>query len=63
MPHVVVAVLSGLADTGSLDRSVVDEAISHYGLDADAPDPADPGTLPREETTTTTDHGRRADDE
>ena len=63
MPHVVVAVLSGLADTGAIDRSVVGEAISHYGLDADAPDPADPHTLPRGEALFAADQGRRVDDE
>jgi pyruvate dehydrogenase E1 component len=30
---IVVAVLSLLADTGSIDRSVVADAISHYGID------------------------------
>ena len=43
--------------------SVVGEAISHYGLDADAPDPADPDTLPRGEAEVVSDHGRRVDDE
>ncbi len=40
MPHVVVAVLAGLAGEGSLDPSVVADAIARYGIDPDAPNPA-----------------------
>ena len=38
--HVVVAVLSGLADQGRVDPSVVKEAIVRYGID---PETANPG--------------------
>lgn len=38
--HVVVAVLSALADEGRIDRSVVTEAIVRYGINPDTPDPA-----------------------
>jgi pyruvate dehydrogenase E1 component len=38
--HVVVAALSALADEGEVERSVVEDAISTYGLDPEAPDPA-----------------------
>ncbi len=38
--HVVVAALNALADEGGVERSVVEDAISTYGLDPDAPDPA-----------------------
>ena len=38
--HVVVAALKALADDGELDRKVVAEAITKYGIDADAPHPA-----------------------
>jgi pyruvate dehydrogenase E1 component len=37
--HVVVAVLSGLADQGGATAEEVGKAIRHYGIDADAPDP------------------------
>ena len=37
--HVVVAVLSGLAETGSIDYDVVEKAIKNYGLDPDLDDP------------------------
>ncbi len=40
MPHVVVAVLAGLAGEGSIDPSVVADAIARYGIDPDAPNPA-----------------------
>ncbi len=40
MPHVVVAVLAGLAGEGSVDPSVVADAIARYGIDPDAPNPA-----------------------
>ncbi len=40
MPHVVVAVLAGLASEGSIDPSVVADAIARYGIDPDAPNPA-----------------------
>ena len=36
MPHVVVAVLAGLASSGEIDASVVADAIAHYDLDPDA---------------------------
>ncbi|MDH3753407.1 MAG: pyruvate dehydrogenase (acetyl-transferring), homodimeric type [Acidimicrobiia bacterium] len=39
-PHVVVAVLSGLAADGVVDSSVVADAIAHYGVDGAAIDPA-----------------------
>ena len=38
--HIVVAVLSALADDGRIDRSVVTEAIVRYGINPDTPDPA-----------------------
>lgn len=38
-PHVVVAVLAGLARQGRLDPGVVAKAIAHHDLDPDAPDP------------------------
>ena len=38
--HIVVAVLSALADDGRIDRSIVTEAIVRYGINPDAPDPA-----------------------
>ena len=37
--HVVVAALKALADEGSIDSSVVAEAISKYGIDADRANP------------------------
>jgi pyruvate dehydrogenase E1 component len=37
--HVVVAVLSGLAEQGEAKPDEVAKAIRHYGIDADAPDP------------------------
>ena len=37
--HVVVAVLSALAADGTVDRSVVTEAISRFGIDPDAAEP------------------------
>ncbi|NNC78896.1 MAG: pyruvate dehydrogenase (acetyl-transferring), homodimeric type [Acidimicrobiales bacterium] len=40
MPNIVVAVLECLAKDGTIERSVVAEAIDHYGVHADAPDPA-----------------------
>ncbi len=36
---IVVAVLSLLAQSGSIDSSVVEEAINHYGIDTDLPPP------------------------
>ncbi len=39
MPHVVIAVLTGLADDGAVDRSVVSDAIELYGVDVDRIDP------------------------
>ncbi|MCZ7525694.1 MAG: pyruvate dehydrogenase (acetyl-transferring), homodimeric type [Acidimicrobiia bacterium] len=38
-PHVVVAVLDGLAQRGEVKGEVVAEAIRRYGLDPEAPDP------------------------
>ncbi|MFZ9157038.1 MAG: pyruvate dehydrogenase (acetyl-transferring), homodimeric type, partial [Ilumatobacteraceae bacterium] len=38
-PAVVVAVLSGLLSSGTIDASVVDKAIAHYGIDPDRIDP------------------------
>ncbi len=39
MPHVVVATLSGLMQTGAIGADVVEDAIRRYGIEADAPDP------------------------
>jgi pyruvate dehydrogenase E1 component len=39
MPHVVVATLWGLAQQGEVKAETVAEAITHYGIDADRPDP------------------------
>ena len=39
-PHVVVAVLAELARTGTIEATVVDDAIKRYGLDPDAANPA-----------------------
>ena len=41
--HVVVATLNELAACGTIDRQLVAEAITFYGLDVDAADPL--GTL------------------
>ncbi len=38
--HVAVAALSALAEDGSIDSSVVSDAIERYDVDPDAPDPA-----------------------
>ena len=38
-PHIVVAVLSGLAGEGKLEYSAVAEAVDRYGIDPDAVDP------------------------
>jgi len=38
--HIVVAVLSGLLELGEVKAEVVAEAISHYGIAADAVDPS-----------------------
>ena len=40
MPHVVVGVLSALAAQGEVKHETVAEAIAHYGIDADAVNPA-----------------------
>jgi pyruvate dehydrogenase E1 component len=37
--HVVVAVLTGLLETGDVDAATVEDAIGRYGIDADAVDP------------------------
>ena len=42
--HVVVAVLSALADAGEVERADLQAAIAHYGLDPNRPDPAHPET-------------------
>jgi pyruvate dehydrogenase E1 component len=39
MPQVVVATLWGLAQQGEVKSEVVAEAIAHYGIDVDRPDP------------------------
>jgi pyruvate dehydrogenase E1 component len=39
-PHVVVAVLQGLAGTGDVKEDAVSDAISRYGIDADSEGPA-----------------------
>jgi pyruvate dehydrogenase E1 component len=62
MAHVVVAVLSSLADAGTIDRAKVNEAIAHYGIDPDAEDPADIDTRPRHEVEAAPTTGRRVDD-
>ena len=38
--NIVVATLSALADEGKIDRSVVADAITRYGIDPNAIDPA-----------------------
>ena len=59
--HVVVAVLSELAASGTIDASIVRAAIERYGVDIEAANPADPDNQPREprEAQAT---GRRIDD-
>ncbi len=42
--HLVVAVLSALAEEGAADRDEVQRAIETYGIDPDRPDPAHPDT-------------------
>jgi len=42
--HIVVTVLNALARDGEIERSVVAEAIEHFGIDPDRPDPAHPDT-------------------
>jgi pyruvate dehydrogenase E1 component len=37
--HVVVAVLTGLLETGEVDAATVEDAIRRYDIDADAADP------------------------
>ena len=59
--HVVIAVLSALAESGAIDASVVDDAIAQYGIDVDAPDPSSPDTRPRDPVPPA-EHGRRAED-
>ena len=44
--HVVVAVLHALAQEGTIDASVVAEAIAHHGLDVDIADPGRHDTVP-----------------
>mgnify|MGYP001029967560 CR=1 FL=1 len=44
--HVVVAVLSALAEAGAVERSVVAEAIAHHDIDPDTPDPGRHDTVP-----------------
>jgi pyruvate dehydrogenase E1 component len=62
MRHVVVTVLSALADTGAIDASTVEEAITHYGIDPEALDPAHADTQPRTPVPPAPDSGRRAED-
>ncbi|MFI5045972.1 MAG: pyruvate dehydrogenase (acetyl-transferring), homodimeric type [Acidimicrobiia bacterium] len=38
-PNIVIAVLAGLADAGAIKDEVVQEAITRYDVDPDAPDP------------------------
>jgi pyruvate dehydrogenase E1 component len=59
--HVVVATLTTLAETGAIDASVAADAITHYAIDADAPDPANPDARPRGLLPTAA-TGRRAED-
>ncbi|HEX7094729.1 MAG TPA: pyruvate dehydrogenase (acetyl-transferring), homodimeric type, partial [Acidimicrobiales bacterium] len=59
MAHVVVAVLSGLADMGAIDRKVVTDAIVHYGIDPETPDPAHPDALPGQPAALSADAGPR----
>ena len=42
--HVVVTVLNSLARDGEVDREVVAEAITTFGIDPNRPDPAHPDT-------------------
>ena len=42
--HVVVTVLNARARDGEIDRTVVADAITRYGIDPDRPDPAHPDT-------------------
>ena len=44
--HVVVAVLHALAREGSIDPSVVTQAIALHGLDTEIDDPGRPDTVP-----------------
>jgi pyruvate dehydrogenase E1 component len=60
--HVVIAVLASLAETGAVDPSVVEQAIAHYGIDADAVDPANADTRPRDEVDHAEQTGRRIED-
>jgi pyruvate dehydrogenase E1 component len=62
MGHVVVTVLSSLADAGAIDRSKVTEAIVLYAIDPDAEDPADIDTRPRDAVNAAPTTGRRVDD-
>jgi pyruvate dehydrogenase E1 component len=39
MPHVVVAVLSALAAAGDVKPEVVTDAMRHYDIDPETPDP------------------------
>ena len=39
MPQVVVATLWGLAQQGAVKADLVSEAIAHYGIDPERPDP------------------------
>ncbi len=43
--HVVVTVLSELADLGQVEPALVAAAIEAYGIDSEAPDPAAPTTI------------------
>jgi pyruvate dehydrogenase E1 component len=59
--HVTVAVLAELAAAGTIDPSVVRDAIARYGVDPESLDPADADVLARPGRTPTS-GGRRADD-
>jgi len=37
--HIVVGVLNGLLQDGSIDATVVDDAIARYGIDPEAANP------------------------
>ena len=52
----VVAVLYALSREGTLDPSVVAQAIAHHGIDPEAPDPGRHDTVPE------TGHGVGHDD-
>jgi pyruvate dehydrogenase E1 component len=63
MAHVVVAVLSSLAEAGAIEPAKVSDAIAHYGIDPEAEDPADIDTRPRRKVEPAVDAARRVDDD